>query len=177
MPADEAGQGVRMIGPTDAERSEAQSSTVRPMPPSPRHRNADIVSATSAALLAAVMFALAWYGGAGIPGRTSRLVYAVNGWDALSLVRWLVLFTILAAVGSALLHLSQRSHGARTNTGLAITLLGALTAAALIYRVLIDLPSPDQVVDQKLGAFLGVLCALGIAYGGLEALRAERLAA
>ncbi len=147
------------------------------MPPSPRQRNADLLSAGSALVLLAVMFALAWYGGDGIPGRTSRLVYTETGWDGLTLVRWLVLFTILAAVGSALLHLSQRSHGARTNTGLAITLLGGLTAAALIYRVLIDLPSADRVVDQKLGAFLGVLCALGVAYGGLEALRAERLAA
>jgi hypothetical protein len=88
-----------------------------------------------------------------------------------------MLFTILAAVGSALLHLSQRSHGARTDTGLAIAFLGALTSGVLIYRVLIDLPSANQIVDQKLGAFLGVLCALGIAYGGLEALRAERRSA
>ena len=147
------------------------------MPPTPRHRNADIVSATSAVLLSGVMFALAWYGGDGIPGRTSRLIYTENGWAALTLVRWLMLFTILAAVGSALLHLSQRSHGARTDTGLAVALLGALTAAVLIYRVLIDLPSANQIVDQKLGAFLGVLCALGIAYGGLESLRAERRSA
>jgi hypothetical protein len=33
------------------------------------------------------------------------------------------------------------------------------------------------VVDQKLGAFLGVLCALGVAYGGLESLRGERIGA
>jgi hypothetical protein len=147
------------------------------MPPTVRHRNADIVSAASAVLLLAVMFALAWYGGDGIPGRTSRLIYTENGWAALTLVRWLMLFTILAAVGSALLHLSQRSHGARTDTGLAIAFLGALTSGVLIYRVLIDLPSANQIVDQKLGAFLGVLCALGIAYGGLEALRAERRSA
>jgi hypothetical protein len=147
------------------------------MPPTPRQRNADIVSVTSAVLLLGVMFALAWYGGDGIPGRTSRLVYTENGWAALTLVRWLMLFTILAAMGAALLHLSQRSHGARTDTGLAIALLGSLTAAVLIYRVLIDLPSANQIVDQKLGAFLGVLCALGIAYGGLESLRAERRSA
>lgn len=144
------------------------------MPPTPRQRNADIVSVTSAVLLLGVMFALAWYGGDGIPGRTSRLVYTENGWAALTLVRWLMLFTILAAMGAALLHLSQRSHGARTDTGLAIALLGSLTAAVLIYRVLIDLPSANQIVDQKLGGFLGVLCALGIAYGGLESIRAER---
>jgi hypothetical protein len=54
--------------------------------------------------------------------------------------------------------------------------LGTVTAAALVYRVLVALPAPAQVVDQKLGAFLGLLCALGIAYGGLESRRAERRA-
>jgi hypothetical protein len=40
--------------------------------------------------------------------------------------------------------------------------------------VLIDLPSSNQVVDQKFGAFIGVLCALGIALGGYEAVREDR---
>jgi hypothetical protein len=142
-----------------------------------RYSYADIVTTTSAALLIGVMLVFAWYGGDGIPGRTARLVYTENGWAALRFVRWIVLFTVVAVAGAAVLHLSQRSHGSRTNTGLAVTLLGGLTAAALIYRVLIALPSADQVVDQKLGAFLGVVCALGIAYGGLESLRAERLTA
>jgi hypothetical protein len=144
------------------------------MPPDLRRR-ANLISAVSAALLLGAMFAFAWYGVDGVPGRTARLVYDESGWDSLTLVRWLVLVTIFVAVGAALLHLSQRSHGSRTNTGMVVMLLGGLTAATLVYRVLIDLPSPGQVVDQKLGAFVGLLCALGIAYGGLEALRVERL--
>jgi hypothetical protein len=134
----------------------------------------ELVSAVSALLLLVVMFAFAWYGVDGIPGRTSRLVYAENAWHGLTVVRWLMLAAIAVAIGSLPLHLSQRSHGAHTQTGLTVTLLGTLTAAALIYRVLIALPSPEQVVDQKLGAFLGMICALGIAYGGLESLREER---
>ena len=52
--------------------------------------------------------------------------------------------------------------------------LGALSAVLLVYRVLIVLPSPTRVIDQKLGAFLGLLCALGIAWGGYEAIREQR---
>jgi hypothetical protein len=44
----------------------------------------------------------------------------------------------------------------------------------LIYRVLIVLPAGTRVIDQKLGAFLGVLCALGIAWGGYESIREQR---
>jgi hypothetical protein len=142
-----------------------------------REHRGELVSVASAVLLLAAMFALAWYGVDGIPGRTPRLVWTEDAWDALSLVRWLMLATVLAVLGSALLHFSQRFHGARTETGLAVTILGTFTAGALIYRVLIALPAPAQVVDQKLGGFVGVVCALGIAYGGLESRRAERQSA
>lgn len=147
------------------------------MPVNWRPGRGELVSATSALLLLVVMFALAWYGADGIPGRTARLVYAENGWEGLTLVRWLMLLTMAVALGVIPLHFSQRRHGARTETGLLVTVLGTLTAASLIFRVLIVLPSSAQVVDQKLGAFLGVVCAIGIAYGGLESLREERVPA
>jgi hypothetical protein len=144
------------------------------MPAKLERPRGELISATSGLLLLVTMFALAWYGVDGIPGRTPRLVYAESAWHGLTVVRWVMLATSVAAVGSVPLHYSQRSHGVRTETGLLVTLLGTLTAALLIYRVLIALPSSDRVVDQKLGAFLGVLWALGIAYGGLESLREER---
>jgi hypothetical protein len=56
-----------------------------------------------------------------------------------------------------------------------VAALGTLTAVLLVYRVLIDLPNPSSVVDAKLGAFLGLLFAIGIALGGCESIREERL--
>jgi len=44
--------------------------------------------------------------------------------------------------------------------------LGSLTSALLIYRVLIELPAGAKVIDQKLGAVLGLGCAVGVALGG-----------
>jgi hypothetical protein len=82
--------------------------------------------------------------------------------------------TIVAALGSVVLHAQQRGHGSQTHTGAALTVLAGVTAALVTYRVLIGLPSPNLVVDQKLGAVLGVLCALGIAVGGFESMREER---
>jgi hypothetical protein len=43
------------------------------------------------------------------------------------------------------------------------------------YRVLINPPNPHAIVDVKIGAYLGLLAALGIAVGGLESWREERL--
>jgi hypothetical protein len=122
------------------------------------------------------MFLLEWYGVDGMPGRaTSRaLATAENAWHALAVTRWLMLATAAVTLGSAVVHVMQRSHGCRTDTGLVVTTLGSLTAVLLTYRVLINLPSATAVVDQKLGAFLGLLSAFAIACGGYETMREER---
>jgi high-affinity Fe2+/Pb2+ permease len=85
-----------------------------------------------------------------------------------------MLATIIVVVGTVLLHGSQRSHGTKTNTGALVAVLGSITAAVVIYRVLIVLPSSGSVVDQKFGAIIGVLAAIGIAFGGYESMLEER---
>jgi hypothetical protein len=135
------------------------------------------VSAASAVLLLVLMFGTAWFGVVALPGRSSTrsgIVRTENAWQAMTLVRWVMLLAILVTLGSVVLHLSQRSHGAATETGAVVTSLGSATAVLLAYRVLISLPTPDRVVDQKLGAVLGLVCAVGIAIGGYESLREER---
>jgi hypothetical protein len=143
----------------------------------PRLRQGALITAGSALVLLIVMFATKWYGVNEIPGRVAtrtQMTHAANAWHALSIVRWLMLATIVVAVGSVLLHGSQRSHGSKTNTGALVAVLGSITAAVLIYRVLIDLPSAGSVVDQKLGAIIGVIAAVGIAFGGYESMLEER---
>jgi hypothetical protein len=141
-----------------------------------RTGHGELLSAASALALLIVTFALKWFGVDGVPGRTRSLAWAENGWQGMALVRWAVAATIVTALGAPLLHATQRSHGAKTSTSLVVLGLASLTSLLLIYRVLVDLPSSNQVVDQKLGAFLGVLCALGITLGGYEAVRQERAA-
>jgi hypothetical protein len=157
--------------------TETTSETTSEVHRTPRLRQGALIAAGSAVALGIVMFAMAWYGVDEIPGRVAArmpLNYAVNAWHALSLIRWLMLLTIVVAIGSVLLHGSQRAHGAKTDTGAVVAGLGALTAAALVVRVLIDLPSANSVVDQKLGAYIGLLCAVGIALGGYEQMLEER---
>jgi hypothetical protein len=136
----------------------------------------EVSSAASAALLLALMFGLKWYGLIEPPGKANGAGRATteNGWHALTLLRWLMLITILAAAASPVLHLTQREHGSKTETNSVVTVLGMITAVLLTYRVLIDLPSASSVVDQKLGSYLGLLAAWGIALGGYHALRAAR---
>ncbi|HET6865647.1 MAG TPA: hypothetical protein VFH80_06975 [Solirubrobacteraceae bacterium] len=153
---------------------EAPSS---PPAATPRIRVGALVSATSALALLVIMFATEWYGVAGVPDPSAvrpAVSTAENAWHGLTVTRWVLLATIVASVGAVVLHASQREHGNKTDTSLIVAALGALSAALLVWRVLIVLPAPNRVIDQKLGAFLGLLCALGIAWGGYEAIREQR---
>jgi hypothetical protein len=156
---------------------EAPSAETAPRARRLRLRQGALITASSALVLLVVMFATKWYGADEIPGKVAtrtRLTHADNAWHALTIVRWLMLATIIIAVGSVLLHGSQRAHGSKTNTGPLVAALGSITAAVLIYRVLIDLPSAGSVVDQKFGAIIGVIAAIGIAFGGYESMLEER---
>jgi hypothetical protein len=130
----------------------------------------ELLSALSAVLLLIAMSALEWYG----VDRTPSLVSTENAWQGLSVISWVMLVTCATAIASVPLHLRRPSGRAWTSTALAVTALGALTAVLVAYRVLIDLPNANAVVDQKLGAFVGLLCAIGIPLGGFDSLRAQR---
>jgi hypothetical protein len=142
--------------------------------PAPTVHRGELISATSALCLLLVMFLFEWYGVAGVPDPSAArpaVTSAENAWTGLPVVRWVMLLTIAVTLGSVVLHASQRTHGTRTDTSGVVTVLGSLTAVLLCYRVLISLPAGNQVIDQKLGAVLGLVCALGIALGGYESTR------
>jgi hypothetical protein len=137
----------------------------------------ELLSAASALLLLALMLAMAWYEVDGIPvraGSRARVITTQSGWEGLSDVRWLVLLTVLLALAGVLIHVGRPSRQAVAGLRLALLLLSTLTAVTLIVRVLIDLPSADRVVDQKLGAVLGMLVSLGVVFGASEAVREQR---
>jgi hypothetical protein len=135
-----------------------------------RARRGELVSAIAALALLALMFLAKWFGVDGIPGR-SQVSSAENAWHGLTVTRWLMLLTIFVTLASLVIHVMQRGHGAQTDTGRVIAFLGTVTAVLLTWRVLIDLPSPNSVVDQKLGAYLGLLSAYAIALGGYYSVR------
>ncbi|HET9102952.1 MAG TPA: hypothetical protein VFN55_06315 [Solirubrobacteraceae bacterium] len=143
----------------------------------PRVYRGELTSALGALALLVLMFATKWYGVAGVPDPSAArpaISTAENAWDGLTLVRWVMLACILTVLGSVVLHASQRAHGTRTDTSLVILGLGGLTFALLFYRVLLVLPQPDRVIDQKLGAVLGLACALAITLGGVESVHEQQ---
>jgi len=148
----------------------------QPLATRPRVHTGELISFICALALLPIMFLLDWYGVVGLPlrARRSGITTAENAWRVLTDLRWLMLLAIVAAMGSVVLHVSQRAHGTKTDTSLAVTAIGTVTALLVGYRVLIDPPDPRSVVDVKVGAYLGLLCAIGIAIGGYESFRQVR---
>jgi hypothetical protein len=142
-----------------------------------RPRPGELISAGCALALLILLLATAWYGVAGVPDPTyarPAVSGTETGWDGLTDVRWVIVLTAIVAVGAIVLRISQREHGRQTDSSRLVTALGLLCSALLIYRVLIVLPSADKVLDQKLGALLGLGCALGVALGGHESIVERR---
>jgi hypothetical protein len=161
--------------------SGAPAASPSPAPPgpagAPRVLVGELTSSVSAVLLLVVLFATEWYGVAGVPDPSAArpaVSGAESGWTGLSLIRWVVLVTALVAIGSVVLHASQRRHGTKTDTSRLVAGLGSLTSLLLIYRVLIVLPAGAKVIDQKLGALLGLACALGVALGGYQSIAEQQ---
>ncbi len=155
-----------------AEEAASEDSSVRVRRADP----GELVSAGCALALLLLMFLAKWFGVDELPGHASGVQRstAETAWQGLTVLRWLMLLTIFISIGSLILHATQRSHGSTNDTGGLVAALGTVTALLLIYRVLINLPSPNQVVDQKLGAILGILAAIGIALGGHASMREQR---
>jgi hypothetical protein len=178
---DESATGTRGARPPEAAPDAGTTAAGPNSPPSAvrglQVHVGELISASSALGLLVAMFATTWYGVAGVvdPSYARPAVStAENGWDGLSIVRWVLAATIVVALGSVFLHASQREHGVKTDTSRAVAALGLLSSALLVYRVLIALPSGAEVIDQKLGAIIGLFGAIGIAIGGLESIGERR---
>ena len=130
-----------------------------------RLRRGEMLAGASAVLLTIFMVGGKWYGSD--TGKSG----SQTGWQALTDLRWLLLVTIIAAVALVVAQTTRHAPAIPVTMSLVVMLLGIVTVVALIYRVLIS-PPPHQ----ETGAYLGLLCALGIAIGGYLSLRQEGIA-
>lgn len=146
-----------------------------------RLRRGEIVAAVGAILLFVFMFFFKWYG-LSLPGGTNELAeslgvdlgdVSINGWHGHSVLRWLMLLTIIAALTLAFLTATQRTVALPVTMAVIVTALASLLTVLLVYRILINEPGPNDLIDVKLGSWLGLLSSAAIAYGGYLSMRDE----
>ena len=144
-----------------------------------RLRWTEIVAGVGAVVLLLSMFLLPWYGYKGdLAPLAARLGVSTSrdAWNSLSTTRWLMLLTVLAALALVYLQGTRRSPALPSTFSLFVWLLGGLTSLVLIYRVLINVPGPNDVVTRDVGGFVGLLASIVIGFAGYRSLRAEGIA-
>jgi hypothetical protein len=141
-----------------------------------RLRKGEIVAAAGAILLFVFMFFFSWYGVGGTLGKLASAAGVsptVDGWHGHSVLRWLMLLTIVAALTLAFLTATQRTVALPVTLAVVVTALAGLLTVLLAYRVVINEPGPNDLIDVKIGAWLGLISSGVIAYGGYLAMRDE----
>jgi hypothetical protein len=155
---------------TDLDRAADQGP--RPLHP----LQAELIEAAGASLLLVALLFLKWFGVGGAVGRFAPRAAAAGSegaWHTLTVLRWPALLAAGLALLPVFVRPVRRWVGLPRRTHTAVAVLGAVTTLLIGYRVLIDLPDPNRVVDQKAGAILGLLGALLIVIGGVESMRAQ----
>jgi hypothetical protein len=136
-----------------------------------RVRRGEWIAALASVLLAIAMLSFTWGSETLVSGgRGPRyfVTISLNGWHTLTIVRWLMLVTIVCGLALTVAQAAMRAPAVPVTFSLLTMVLGGLTSIALFVRVLLD--PPDGV---RFGGVLGLLCACAIAYGGWLSLRDE----
>ncbi len=96
-----------------------------------------------------------------------------TGWKAHELLRWLVLLTIILALGKAFMNATNRTMELPFPPGLILTIVAGFTTVCVLYRMFIDQPGPDKLIDLDFGAWLGLLSLIAVTAGGFLSMGEE----
>ncbi len=137
------------------------------------------VSAVSAVLLFIFMF-FDWFGVevSGVGGFSGTFAGGGSAWDVLDFIPIVLMLAIVAAIGVAIIRLTDADLEPPVSLNTIVAGLGGLSVLLILFRI-IDPPGigsyPGVSIDTTLefGIFLGLIAAAGIAYGGYSAMREE----
>lgn len=142
-------------------------------------RLGELIAGVAGVVLLIVMF-LAWYGvsgnlGGGLTGALAKqagVSTSFNAWAVFGFLDILLFLTALAAIAAAVLTATQRSVALPVAASVVITALGVLVTLLVLFRIL-DQPGPNEFLDVKYGAYLGLLACAAIAAGGFLSMQDE----
>jgi hypothetical protein len=129
-----------------------------------RLRGGEWILALSGAALLTSLF-LPWY---------KRGDADLTGWEAMSVLDVVLALVAVAAMACVLVTATQETAAVSISLESVTTLLGLVGSVVALVRV-IDMPDLGPGFGAAVGAYIGLAGALGVAAGGLIAIRDERL--
>ncbi|HEX6228014.1 MAG TPA: hypothetical protein VFZ41_00970 [Solirubrobacterales bacterium] len=137
------------------------------------------ISAASAVLLFIFMF-FDWFGAKveSVTGFSGEVPGGGSAWDALDVIPIFLMAAIVVAIGVAVVRLTDADLEPPISLNTFVAVLGAVAFLLILYRI-IDPPGGESFggvsvdITLKIGIFLSLVAAAGIAYGGFSAMREE----
>jgi hypothetical protein len=130
------------------------------------------IAAGSAVLLFISLF-FPWYGvKVSAAGTSVSLSGSLSAWEAFGFIDILLFLCAVTAVGIVVAGLAGALPALPVPASQILLGVGAFALLLVLYR-LIDTPAPDGLPDsvdftRKLGLFIGLVAAGGMAYGGFQ---------
>jgi hypothetical protein len=135
----------------------------------------EMVAAVSALALFIFMF-LPWFGVDSVEGfGVGDIGIDANAWEAFSFIDILLFLAVVVVIGLVLASAAASTPDLPQPPATVIAAAGALAVVLILFRLIFP-PGVDTGVDvdvdmgRKIGAFLGLIAAAGIAYGGWRAM-------
>jgi hypothetical protein len=141
------------------------------------------IASASAVLLFVCMF-LDWFGAkvsgvSGFSGSVESAGVGGSAWDTLDVIPIFLMLAIVLAVGVAVIRVTDADLELSISLNAIVAAGGALAVLLILYRIFdppgFGLPGVGVDTTLRLGIFLGLVAAAGIAYGGYSAMREEGL--
>jgi hypothetical protein len=133
------------------------------------------IAGVSGIALILIMFIFDWYGVEGISG-------GVDAWEAYSFVDIVLFLAAASAIGLAVMRASQSEMNLPVAASAIVAGLGILAVVLVVIRI-IDPPGGGDIsgfgvtvevdVTRKIGVWLGLIAAAGVAFGGYRAMQEE----
>jgi len=145
----------------------------------------DKIVAASAIALLLIMFIFKWFGLEVDGGDTLGFSAAdsKNAWGSFSVIDIVLFLTVIAALAMAYIHASRTQLDLPVALSVIVAALGVLSTLLILFRLLsppdfgapggIDFDEIGVSKTREIGAFLGLLAAAGIAYGGFRRMQEE----
>jgi hypothetical protein len=140
------------------------------------------IAAVSGVALILIMFIFKWFG-LEVSGSTGGFAFSAGGsenaWGSYGFIDIVLFITVAAAIGLALISASQTEVGLPVAASAIVAGLGILSVVLIVISIIsppdfgadIDGTGIDQT--RKIGVWLGLIAAVGIAYGGWRAMQEE----
>jgi hypothetical protein len=139
------------------------------------------IAGVSGVALILIMFIFKWFGlefsgnlgGVGVEGELGSR----NAWGSYGFIDIVLFITVAAAIGLVLISASQTEVGLPVALSAVVAGLGILSVVLIVVSII---SPPDFGADvagvdgtRKIGVWLGLIAAIGVAYGGWRAMQEE----